>query len=84
MSLLVICEILGHFVNTLTADDKYYLRNSEKLLKPIQMQLSKKLTKFSWLFGPHMKSTSNFKHFEKKNDPHGLCLLEITEHERLR
>ena len=47
MSLLVICEILGHFVNTLTADDKYYLRNSEKLLKPIQMQLSKKLTKFS-------------------------------------
>ena len=42
MSLLVICEILGHFVNTLTADDKYSLCNTELLLQPIQMQLSKK------------------------------------------
>ena len=29
MSLLVICEILGLFVKTLTADDKYTLPNSE-------------------------------------------------------
>ena len=29
MSLLVLSEILGLFVNTLTADDKYSLRNSE-------------------------------------------------------
>ena len=28
MSLLLIFEILGHFVNTLTADEKYYLCNS--------------------------------------------------------
>ena len=38
MSLLAIWEILGVFVNTLTADDKYSLRNSENLLQPIQMQ----------------------------------------------
>ena len=31
MSLLVIFEILGLFVNTLTADDKYSLRNTENL-----------------------------------------------------
>ena len=29
MSLLVMSEILGLFLNTLTADDKYSLRNSE-------------------------------------------------------
>ena len=45
MPLLVICEILGHFVNTLTPDDKYSLRNSEPLLQPIQTQLSKKQKK---------------------------------------
>ena len=37
--LLVICEILGVFVNTLTTDNKYNLRNCEKLRLPIQMQL---------------------------------------------
>ena len=42
MPLLVICEI---FVNTLTPDDKYSLRNSEPLLQPIQTQLSKKKKK---------------------------------------
>ena len=42
MPLLVICEI---FVNTLTPDDKYSLRNSEPLLQPIQTQLSKKQKK---------------------------------------
>ena len=41
MILLAICEILGLFANTLTADGKYSLCNSENLLEPIQMQLSK-------------------------------------------
>ena len=35
MSLLVISEILGLFVNTLAADDKYSLRKSENLPQPI-------------------------------------------------
>ena len=39
MSLLVISEILTLFVNTLTADDKHSLRNTENLSQPIQMQL---------------------------------------------
>ena len=42
MSLLVISKILGLFVNTLTADDKYSFRNSENLRQPITMQLFKK------------------------------------------
>ena len=35
MSLLVICEILGLFVNTLTADHKYSLCDSENSQQPI-------------------------------------------------
>ena len=42
MSLLVISKILGLFVNILTADDKYSLRNSKNLRQPITMQLFKK------------------------------------------
>ena len=42
MSPLVISEILGLFVNTLTAYDKYSLRNDQNLWQTIQMQLSKK------------------------------------------
>ena len=41
MSLLVISEILGLFVNTLTANDKYFLLN-RNLQEPIRTQLSKK------------------------------------------
>ena len=42
MSVLVICEIVCHFSNTLKAGHRSSLRNSENLPKPIQMQLSKK------------------------------------------
>ena len=47
MSLLVICGITGLFANTLAADDKYFLRDSEILQQPIQMQLSKPQKTFS-------------------------------------
>ena len=42
MSFLSVSQVLGLLVNTLTADDKYSLRNSENLKQAIQMQLSKK------------------------------------------
>ena len=47
MSLLKISEILWLFVDTLTADDKYSLRNSENLRQPIQLHLSKTQKSFS-------------------------------------
>ena len=37
MSLLVICEMLGLFVKTLTADSKYPLRYTEILSQTIQI-----------------------------------------------
>ena len=42
MSLLVLGEILGVRVHTLTADGKYFVQNCENLLLAIQMQLSQK------------------------------------------
>ena len=46
MSLLVICEILGLFVNIVNADDKYSLLSSENLPQPFQTQLSNKYSFF--------------------------------------
>ena len=70
MSPLVLGEILGVFVNTLTDDGVYPVQGFENLQFPIQMQLSEKQETFSELFVPFLNSTSNFKHFEKKYDRH--------------
>ena len=55
------------FRNTLTANDKYPVRDCENLSSPIQMQLSLKPKTFCNFFVPLLKSTSNFKHFENKD-----------------
>ena len=49
-SLLVICKILGLFVNTPNADDKYSVLNRDTLLQHLQMQLSQKQKTFSEYF----------------------------------
>ena len=59
-------EILGLFVITLAAGDKYSLHNRENLPQPIQMQLPAKEEVFSQYFPLFFKSTSNLKDFEKK------------------
>ena len=70
MSPPVLGEILGVFINTLTADVKDPVQDCENLLLPIQMHLSQKPKAFSLLFVPFLVSTSNFKHFEEKDDCH--------------
>ena len=54
------------FCNTLTANDKYPVQDGENFTSPIQMQLSLKPKAFYDCFVLFLKSTSNFKHFEKK------------------
>ena len=70
MSPLGLGEILAMFVNTLTDDGMYRIQGCENLQLPIQMQLSEKEKNFCELFVPILDSTSNFKHFEKKDDCH--------------
>ena len=78
----MISEIPGLFVNTLTADDKYSIHNSETLWQPIQIRLSKKQQTCAQFLSFFLKSTLIFQHFEKKDDPHSLCIFQITTCER--
>ena len=64
--MLVLCKILGLFVNTLSEDDKYCLLYKDNLLQPIQILLSQKQKTFSQFFSAFLKSTLNFEHFQKK------------------
>ena len=76
--MLVLCNILGLFLNTLTDDGKYSLLYRENLTRQMQILLSKKPKTFSQLFSKILKPTLNFGHFQKKDDPHSRCSSQIT------
>ena len=82
-SLLLTCQILGLFVNTLAADEKYPVLNRDNLTIPIQMQLSRKQNTFSEFFTAFLKSKWNFEHFDKKDDADRFCIFEITHSENV-
>ena len=62
----------------MTAVDKCSLPNRHNLRQPIHKELSQKLKSFSQFFPAFSKSGLNFKHFEKKDDPHSLFISEAT------
>ena len=66
------------FVDTLTADDKYSPLNRDNLTQPIRTKLSQKQQAFPQFFLAFSKSTLNFEHFEKKDDPPSRFISEIT------
>ena len=67
---LVTCKISSFFPNTLSGDRKYSLLKGDNLTQPIQMQLSRKQKTFCEFFCAFLKSSLNFKHFQKKDDSH--------------
>ena len=73
---LVIYWILSLFCNTFTAKDKYPVRECENYSSRSQMQLSFKPKTFSRFFFPFLESSSNFKHFERKDDRHSYFVLD--------
>ena len=76
--MLVLCKLLRLLVKTLTDDEKYSLLYRENLMQPIQILLSEKRKTFSEFFYAFLKSTLNFEHFQKKDDPHTRCISQIT------
>ena len=67
MSPLVLDEILGVLVNTLTANGKYLVQDCENLRLPIQMQLSQKRKSFlNFLF--HFWNLNQILNILKKKD----------------
>ena len=80
--MLVLCKILGLFVNTLTDDGKYSLLYRDNLTQHIQILLSQKPKNFSQLSSEILKPTLNFQHFQKKHDPHSRCRPKTTVSEK--
>ena len=80
--MLVLCIILGLFVNTLTDDDKYSLLYRDNLTQQIQILLSQKPKTFLKFFSEILKPTLNFEHFQKKDDPHSRYTSQITVSEK--
>ena len=76
---LSVTGIIGVFVNTSTAKDKYSLGNRKNSLQPIQLILFQKQKYFSQFFAAYLKSKSNVEHFQKKNYHHRLYILESTD-----
>ena len=67
---IVLGEILGMFVKTLSADGMYPVQDCDKFQLQSQMQLSEKPKAFSRLFVPFLECPSNVKDFEKEDDYH--------------
>ena len=80
--MLVLCKFLRLLVKTLTDDEKFSLLYRENLMQPIQILLSEKPKIFSQFFSAFLKSTLNFEHFQKKDDPHSRCISQITVSEK--
>ena len=75
--MLVLCKFLRLFLNTFTHDDKYSLLYRDNLTQPIQILLSHKQNTFSQFLSAFLKSTLNFEHSGKKDDPHSRCISQI-------
>ena len=80
--MLVLCQIFGLFVNTLTDDGKYSLLYRDNLTQQIQILLSQKEKTFSQLFSEILKLTLNFEHIQKKDDPHSRYSSQMTVSEK--
>ena len=80
--MLVLCKFLRLFVEILTDDEKYSALYRDNLTQPIQILLSQKQKTFSELFFAFLKSTLNFQHSRKKDDPPSRCISQITVSEK--
>ena len=74
MLVLVTFELLGHFVNTLTVDYKYSVKNREKLSQQVPMQTYLELKTCSQFLISFLKFTLNLEYFERKNQSHSLSI----------
>ena len=74
---------MGLFINSLADDEKYPVLNRDNLTIPIQMKLSEKQKDFSNFFEKFLKSSLNFEYFQKKDDPHTVCIFELRDSENV-
>ena len=77
MSVLVTSEIFRLFVNTLTPDENYSLRNMQIFWQQIQTLLSQKGKSLCGFFIVFLKCAWNLEHSEKKEKHPSLIITEI-------
>ena len=65
-SLLDTWKFFRTFLNTFTANDKYFLNWKDKWMETIQILLSEKQKNFSGVFSAFFESALNFEHFQKE------------------
>ena len=75
-------EILGLFVNALTADDKYSRSNIQNLPQQFQTSLSQKQKTFSRFFIAFLKCAWKLEHFQKKDEYSSLIFSEFIDAEK--
>ena len=76
-------QMLGLLLNILATDEKDPVLNRDNLTIPIETQLSGKQKTFSQSSPAFFKSSLNFQHFDKKDDPHRFLISEITDSENV-
>ena len=81
-SILALCKISRLFINTLTADEKYFFLSRDKLKQPIQILLSKKRNTFAQFFSEFLIFTLNFEHFQREYDPGCQFISQITDSQK--
>ena len=64
-------------------DETYPVLNRDNLTISIHMQLSQIKKTFAQFFAAFLKSTINFKYFEKKDNRHWFCISRITDPEKV-
>ena len=74
---LVRSEVLGQFVNKMTAVYNYFRYILENLRRQVQTQVCLKRKTSSGFFIALMKSALNLEYFEKKDQSHSLSITEI-------
>ena len=74
---LVRSEVLGQFVNTITAVYKYFRWNLENLRKQVQTLISLKPKIISGFLFALLKSALNLEYFQEKDRSHSLSITEI-------
>ena len=81
-STLVKFKIVGFFVNTLTADDKYSSRNIQNLTQQLQTTMSQKQKTFYRIFITYVKSRRSSDNFVKKDESTSLSIYDIIDAEK--
>ena len=67
----------------MACDEKYSVLNRDNLTIPIQTHSSEKEKYFAHLFAAFLKSSLNFEHFEKTEDPHSFCISKVMDFEKV-